>query len=97
MALNDRASADPSSGVVYAAIAADGTFAFVPAGGPAAERSIVLTDRTGKARTLPVPARSYNYPRFSPDGKRLTVSIGPGHGHSDDVWTWTSRRARWRG
>ena len=67
MALNDRASADPSSGVVYAAIAADGTFAFVPAGGRAAERSIALTDRTGKARVLPVPARAYNYPRFSPD------------------------------
>ncbi len=87
VALNDRASADPSSGVVYAAVAADGTFAFVPGAGPAAERAIVLTDRTGKARTLPVPARSYNYPRVSPDGKRLTVSIGPGHGHSDDVWT----------
>ena len=87
VALNDKASADPSSGVVYAAIAADGTFAFVPAAGPAAERSIVLTDRTGKARILSVPARSYNYPRFSPDGKRLAVSIGPGHGHSDDVWT----------
>ena len=36
---------------------------------------------------VPVPPRSYNYPRFSPDGKRLAVSIGPGHGNSDDVWT----------
>ena len=62
VALNDRASADPSSGVVYAAIAADGTFAFVPAAGPAAERSIVLTDRTGKARNLPVPARGTTIP-----------------------------------
>ncbi len=87
VAVNERPGNDPSSGVVYAAIAADGTFADVPGAGPAAERSIILTDRTGKARTVPVPPRSYNYPRFSPDGKRLAVSIGPGHGHSDDIWT----------
>jgi serine/threonine-protein kinase len=87
IALGDRVSGDPSSGVAYAAVAGDGTFAFVPGNGPAAVRSIVLTDRTGKARTVPGPPRAYNYPRFSPDGKRLAVSIGPGHGHSDDVWT----------
>jgi len=87
IALNDRVSGDPSSGIVYAAVAADGSFAYVPGNGPAAVRSIVLTDRTGKARTVPGPPRAYNYPRFSPDGKRLAVSIGPGHGHSDDVWT----------
>ena len=87
IALNDRVSGDPSSGVAYAAVAADGTFAFVPGNGPAAVRSIVLTDLTGKARPVPGPPRAYNYPRFSPDGKRLVVSIGPGHGHSDDVWT----------
>ena len=87
IALNDRVSGDPSSGIAYAAVAADGTFAYVPGNGPAAVRSIVLTDRTGKARPVPGPPRAYNYPRFSPDGKRLAVSIGPGHGHSDDVWT----------
>ncbi len=86
-AVNERPSNDPSSGTVYAAVAADGTFANVPGAGPAAERSIVVTDRTGKPRPLSVPARAYNFPRFSPDGKRLAVSIGPGHGHSDDVWT----------
>ena len=87
IALTDRVSGDPSSGIAYAAVAADGTFAYVPGSGPAAVRSIVLTDRAGKARTVPGPPRAYNYPRFSPDGKRLAVSIGPGHGHSDDVWT----------
>ncbi len=87
VALSDRVSSDPSSGVAYVALAADGSAAFVPAAGPVMERTIVLTDRTGKPRPVPAPARSYNYPRFSPDGKRLSVSIGPGHGHSDDVWT----------
>src|SRR5262249_39822501 len=83
----ERVSGDPSSGVAYAALAADGSLAYVPATGLAAERSIVLTDRSGKARTLALPARAYHYPRFSPDGKRLAFTIGPGHGNSDDVWT----------
>ncbi|HEY6931663.1 MAG TPA: protein kinase, partial [Thermoanaerobaculia bacterium] len=87
IALTERPSGDPSSGVVYAAFGADGSLAFIPSAGPAAERSIVLTDRSGKARTLPLPPRAYHYPRFSPDGKRLAVTIGPGHGNADDVWT----------
>jgi len=87
VALNERVSNDPSSGVAYAAIAADGSFACLPAAGPATERTLVLTDRAGKPRAVPAPPRAYNYPRFSPDGRRLAVSIGPGHGHSDDVWT----------
>ena len=36
IALNDRVSGDPSSGIAYAAVAADGTFAYVPGSGPAA-------------------------------------------------------------
>jgi Tol biopolymer transport system component len=86
-ALGDRVSGDASSGVAYVAVASDGTFAFVPGAGAAAVRSIVLADRTGKTRPVPVPPRAYNQPRFSPDGKRLAVTIGPGHGHADDVWT----------
>jgi len=87
VALNEKTAGDPSSGVGYLSVAANGTLAFVPAGGAAAERSLVLTDAAGKPRPVPVPPRSYHYPRFSPDGKRLAVTIGPGHGNSDDIWT----------
>jgi serine/threonine-protein kinase len=85
--INEKVSTDSSSGVAYVAFASDGTFASVPSAGGIDERSIVLTDRAGKARGVPVPPRAYHYPRFSPDGKRVAVTIGPGHGHSDDVWT----------
>ena len=86
--LPEKTAGDPSSGVAYAAVAADGTLAYVPGGsGAADERRLFLTDRSGKSRPVPVPPRSYHYPRFSPDGKRLAFSIGPGHGNSDDVWT----------
>ena len=86
-ALNEKTAGDPSSGVGYLAVAGNGTLAFVPARGVATDRSIVLTDAAGKARPLAIPSRSYHYPRFSPDGKRLAVTIGPGHGNSDDIWT----------
>ena len=82
----ERVGGDPSSGVAYAALGADGTFAFVPAADTSAGHTLVLTDRAGKARTIPAPPRSYLYPRFSPDGKRIAVTIGPGHGNADDVW-----------
>jgi eukaryotic-like serine/threonine-protein kinase len=86
--LTEKMASDPSSGVAYAAVSAGGTLAYVPGnGGAADERRLFLTDRSGKPRPLPVPPRSYHYPRFSPDGKRLAFSIGPGHGNSDDVWT----------
>jgi serine/threonine-protein kinase len=84
--LTEKTSGDASSGVAYAAFAAAGTFAFVPPSESARERRLVLTDRAGKPRPVPGPPREYHYPRFSPDGKRLAVSIGPGHGHADDVW-----------
>ncbi|HTR01947.1 MAG TPA: protein kinase, partial [Thermoanaerobaculia bacterium] len=85
--VNEKVSVDASSGVAYVAFASDGTFASVASAGGVDARSIVLTDRAGKPRSVSVPARPYHYPRFSPDGKRVAVTIGPGHGHSDDVWT----------
>ncbi len=87
VALNDKVAGDPSSGVGYLAVAANGTLTYIPSSGAAKDRSIVLTDAAGKPRPVPIPPRSYHYPRFSPDGKRLAVTIGPGHGNSDDIWT----------
>ena len=57
---------------------------------PAERRSAsgASSSRTEPARRgrFPCPLRSYHYPRFSPDGKRIAVTIGPGHGNADDVW-----------
>ncbi len=74
----------PSSGVAYAALAADGTLAYVTGGASLGERRLMLTDRAGKARPVPVPLRSYHYPRFSPDGKRIAVD--------DRTRPWQRRR-----
>ena len=86
VALADKASGDPSSGVIYAAVAGDGTLAYVPGAETASAASLVLTDRSGRPRAVPAPPRLYHYPRFSPDGKQLAVTIGLGHGNRDEVW-----------
>jgi serine/threonine-protein kinase len=45
------------------------------AGGTAASRTVAIVDRTGTARTLPLPPRSYSYPRFSPSGEKISLWI----------------------
>ncbi|MEO8431136.1 MAG: protein kinase [Acidobacteriota bacterium] len=86
VALSDRAAGDPSSGIIYAAVGGDGTLAYAPIAETSNGSSLVLVDRAGKSRPLPAPPRPYHYPRFSPDGKRLAVTIGLGHGNRDEVW-----------
>ncbi len=82
-----------SSGAGYFSVADDGTLSYVPAGALVADSQIVLVSRSGSATPLPLPARSYHYPRFSPEGKGITFSAGSGPsasflGTDDDVWTY---------
>jgi serine/threonine-protein kinase len=46
----------------------------------AASRYLVVVDRTGLARRLPVPAQNFRHPRLSPDGSRLAVQL------DGDLW-----------
>ncbi|HEY7575099.1 MAG TPA: hypothetical protein VIB08_08045, partial [Thermoanaerobaculia bacterium] len=85
-ALTERVDGDPSSGVGYFTLSEKGSLAFIPGTESSAQREIVLLDRKGQGKTLPLPPRAYRYPRFSPDGKRVAFSIGPGRGNGDDVW-----------
>ncbi|MBI3048676.1 MAG: PD40 domain-containing protein [Acidobacteria bacterium] len=43
---------------------------------PSAPRTLVWVDRAGNEQPLSAPARLYQNPRISPDGRRLGVSIG---------------------
>jgi Tol biopolymer transport system component len=82
-----------SSGAGYFSAADDGTLSFAPATALVDASQIVLVSRTGVATPLPLPSRSYHYPRFSPDGKKIAFSAGSGPsasflGTDDDVWTY---------
>jgi serine/threonine-protein kinase len=47
---------------------------------------LVLTDLQGRVETVFGTPRAYSFPRFSPDGKRIAVSIGSAS--SVDVWIY---------
>jgi serine/threonine-protein kinase len=85
-ALTERIDGDPSSGIGYYSLSQNGSLAFLPGAESTGDREIVFFDRSGQSKSLPLPPRPYRYPRFSPDGKRLAFSIGPGRGRGDDVW-----------
>jgi len=46
------------------------------AGGATGHRKVTFVDRAGTARPLPLPPSSYNNPRFSPSGDKLSLWLG---------------------
>jgi serine/threonine-protein kinase len=73
---------------VWAAVAADGTFAYVR-GRLALEglRTLAWMDRQGRETPIAAPPRLYFHPRVSPDGNRIAVGVG-GQG----LWAWDVAR-----
>ncbi|MFI5279383.1 MAG: protein kinase [Gemmatimonadales bacterium] len=63
--------------------AAGGTLAFVPATG---NNRIALVDRTGRETLIPDTTGTFHRPRFSPDGRRISVDIS--RTQSRDVWVY---------
>ena len=52
-------------------------------------RFLVLVDRSGNARRLPVPAGAFRHPRLSPDGTRLAMQ------RDSDLWILDLRTSAW--
>jgi serine/threonine protein kinase/Tol biopolymer transport system component len=76
------------TGSAHFSVSDSGSLVYIP--GPTApsqeQRELVVMDRTARIESLKLPARPYESPRVSPDGKRLAV-------HTDDgkeaiVWTY---------
>src|SRR5262249_49835623 len=54
------------------------------------DNELVIVDRAGHAVPLPVGAKNFRNPRFSPDGRRLVVNISRSEevSNTGDVWTY---------
>jgi serine/threonine-protein kinase len=61
-------------------VADNGTVAFIVEAG----RTLTIADRTGAGRAALTDMRNYHHPRFSPDGKRISVDYTGPEGR--DVW-----------
>jgi serine/threonine-protein kinase len=64
----------PGTGSTQYAVSRNGTLVYVSGG---FNRTLVMVDRNGREAPLALPRRGYRYPRFSPDGERLAVTIDP--------------------
>ena len=67
-------------GMAAFSLASTGDLVYAPGIAEGGERVPLLVDRTGAAKPLPVPMRSYVHPRLSTDDTRLVVEVeGPRH------------------
>jgi serine/threonine-protein kinase len=63
------------TGASKAAVSASGSLVYQTGGGA---QQIVLADARGAMRVLVPQTRNYTYARFSPDGRRIALSVGSG-------------------
>ena len=78
-----------ANGIAQYAISADGSLVYIPGGIEATQRKIVWVDRKGIEQPLPAQARAYRFPRLSPDGQRVAVTIEESESHN---WLYDLRR-----
>jgi len=72
-----RRSGAATTGAAFFNVSDDGSLVFIPGGVNAdTPRVLVLADRSGVKKALPLPPAGYDNPRISPDGKHLAVGIG---------------------
>src|SRR5262249_24473036 len=76
----------PASGVSHFGVADDGTLVYAQREPHACELELVWLTPGGQAQPLALPKGESRALRFSPDGTRVAIAIGPGHGRGGDVW-----------
>ena len=67
-------------------VSANGSLVYVSGARGGLERTLVWVDPSGREEPLPLPPAEYHFPRLSPDGTRVVVSIGASAG--GDLWVY---------
>ena len=94
-----------ANGAAHLTLSDNGTLAYVAAQPPQSRFRVVT--RAGVARAIGTELQPFEYPRISPDGRRVAVTMAPIGGQ--DIWTYdlasgaltplthdgTSQRAEW--
>ena len=71
------------TGAAHFTFSRTGSFAYVSGSFSRPSRGIAWVDRQGRESPINAPPRAYMYPRVSPDGTRLAVTID---GPQQDIW-----------
>ncbi|TFG45166.1 MAG: hypothetical protein E4H41_05780, partial [Gemmatimonadales bacterium] len=83
-----------NSFVTTAGVSASGSIAY-PQSGASALRQLMLVSRAGQATPLASEPRAFDNPRFSPDGRRIAVTIRVTDGPGRDVWVFDIAQRSW--
>ena len=69
------------------AVSAEGSLVFSPtAAAFLSERTLVWVDHDGREETIALPAGGYWWPRVSPDGSRVAMSLQAPQSENEDIW-----------
>jgi serine/threonine-protein kinase len=88
LVLQEGVSTKVANGVTNVATASDGTGVYVSGGGATATRHLIWVDRRGThvARIAAQPVELPRFPRLSPDGGRLALTVGPPN--AGQIWIY---------
>ncbi|MGD0957224.1 MAG: protein kinase [Candidatus Acidiferrales bacterium] len=71
--------------IATVALSSTGSLVYVPGGSVAAER-LVWVNRNGTEQELAAPPHAYRFPRISPDGRRVAVSVA--EQGNEQIWLY---------
>ena len=78
-----------NSGSAYFDVSTAGALAYAAGKAEGGDRTLVWVDRHGKETSLPLPVRSYLFPRVSPDGRQIAFEV---EGVNHDLYTYDPER-----
>jgi len=79
-----------SNGNTQYSISASGSLVYIPGGTQADTRRLVWVSRNGTEQALGAPPHAYSYPRISPDGRRLALTVAEEQGAQ--IWLYDTER-----
>jgi eukaryotic-like serine/threonine-protein kinase len=78
-----------TSGAAEYSLSTTGSLVYVPGGVQAEQRRLVWVNRNGEEHPVAAPPRAYQFPRISPDGRRVGLAIGE---QGTQVWLYDLSR-----
>ena len=79
----------PVSGAAQYSFSVAGSLVYVPGSVQSAQSRLVWVSRNGAEQPVAAPGRAYQFPRISPDGRRLAVGIA---GRDSQTWLYDFAR-----
>ncbi len=82
----DNVFRGPGGGAVFFDISRNGTLVYVTGG---FQRSLVVADKDGRMQPVTADKRGFRWPRFSPNGDRIVVTVDP---RPSQFWIYDAAR-----